>query len=81
VVLLQLIYSDTDLANPQTDLEQNSNINNSGSSSQAEPPENTTMRAVGRSGGGPVEDDDGDIVVGPGVEASVVLAKSFCMHF
>ena len=50
------------------------------SSTQGKIPKNATMRAMGGSEMACGEDDDGDVVAGPAVEASVVLAKTICKH-
>lgn len=46
------------------------------SSTQGKIPKNATMRAMGGSEMARGEDNDGDVVAGPAVEASVVLAKT-----
>jgi hypothetical protein len=77
-----LIRSHTALsANLQPDSEQNPDNNlNNGEILQAEPPENTAIPTVGRIQREDGEDDDGDEVTGPAVEASVVLAKTYRMR-
>jgi hypothetical protein len=70
-------------ADPRLDREQNPapqvpNDGVDGPTPQAEPAENAAAQAPNRNETGNDEDNDGDVVAGPAVEASVTLAKTPC---
>jgi hypothetical protein len=63
-------------SDPQPDLEWNPEKDDGGPSPQVELPGNIAVQAVDRNEMAQREDDDGDVVAGPAVEASVTLAKT-----
>ena len=68
-------------SDPQPDLERNPEKDDGGLSPQVELPGNIAVQAVDRNEMAQREDDDGDVVAGPAVEASVTLAKTSCKCF